>query len=78
MFSNYSKLIFLIIIFKTGEKSNPEIFAENVREKMSICLNTPLSDYSYEDAIFMNKIKKCKLPYEIGLIRVQYLKKKFK
>lgn len=58
------------------EKSNPELYAENVRRLMAGTLELPLSDYSYEDAKFMYRVKKFGLPGKTGLVDIQNLKKK--
>ncbi len=69
---------FLPVYFPNEEeKKNPELFAENVRREMAKCLKCPLSDYSYEDAIFMNKAKQLGLPLETGLIKIENYKKNF-
>jgi lysophosphatidylcholine acyltransferase/lyso-PAF acetyltransferase len=56
------------------ERVNAELFSENVRILMGNYLNTPLSDYSYDDGRTLMKAQQCKLPWKIGQFKVHDLK----
>lgn len=58
------------------EKSNPELYAENVRKLMADYLNVPCSDYSFEDGRLIHKVQEFNLPWTTGLIKVQNLRNK--
>jgi lysophosphatidylcholine acyltransferase/lyso-PAF acetyltransferase len=60
------------------EKKNAILYAENVRKLIASHLNKPLSDYSYEDAKLMTKVVEHHLPCDIGLIKMQNLRKQLK
>jgi lysophosphatidylcholine acyltransferase/lyso-PAF acetyltransferase len=59
------------------EKTNAEVYANNVRIKMAEYLKIPLSDYSFEDVRLMTRIESHNLPFIIGQIKVQKFIKKF-
>ena len=60
------------------EKANAELYAENVRALMAEALDTPVSEYSFEDGRIYYQMKEYKIPYTIGEVQVYPLKKKYK
>ena len=75
-FHNKFEIHFLPVYYPNEEeKLNTELYANNVRKEISSYLKMPLSDYSYEDVRMMSRIEKHGLPYHIGLIGTNKVKK---
>nr|UCC42470.1 lysophosphatidylcholine acyltransferase 1 [Sinohyriopsis cumingii] len=58
------------------EKKDPKLFASNVRQKMSECLEIPVTDHTFDDCRLMLQAQKLKLPMQAGLVEFQKLHKK--
>jgi lysophosphatidylcholine acyltransferase/lyso-PAF acetyltransferase len=59
-----------------AEKSNPVLFACNVRERIAEYLNVPTTSHTYEDCLLMLNAREKKLPFESGLIEFDKLRQK--
>ncbi|XP_055842917.1 lysophosphatidylcholine acyltransferase [Episyrphus balteatus] len=53
------------------EKTNPKLFADNVQALMAKALNVPVSDYSFEDCIMMNRAKEMKIPFPGDIVAIE-------
>jgi lysophosphatidylcholine acyltransferase/lyso-PAF acetyltransferase len=58
------------------EKLDPQLFARNVREKMSDELQVLTTNHTYEDCRLMLKAREYNLPFESGLIEFEKIKEK--
>lgn len=59
-----------------AEKRDPQLFARNVREKMSDELQVLTTNHTYEDCRLMLKAREYNLPFESGLIEFEKIKDK--
>ncbi|XP_055911894.1 lysophosphatidylcholine acyltransferase [Eupeodes corollae] len=53
------------------EKANPKLFAENVQTVMAKALGVPVSDYSFEDCVMMNRAKLMKIPFPGDIVQIE-------
>lgn len=53
------------------EKTNPRLFADNVQAVMARALNVPVSDYSFEDCIMMNRAKEMRIPFPGDIVQIE-------
>ncbi|GIX91107.1 lysophosphatidylcholine acyltransferase 1 [Caerostris extrusa] len=56
-------------------EENPRIFADNVQKFVSSWTNTPISDFSLEDARFLKVAKQRHLPPTVALVKLMKLRK---
>lgn len=53
------------------EKTNPKLFADNVQTVMARALGVPVSDYSFEDCIMMNRAKEMRVPFPGDIVGIE-------
>ncbi|XP_076448987.1 lysophosphatidylcholine acyltransferase 2-like isoform X2 [Babylonia areolata] len=58
------------------ERTNPKLFANNVRRVMAECLELPVTDHTYDDCRLMMRAGSLNLPLEAGLVEFQKLHNK--
>ena len=60
-----------------SERNDAELYAEHVRILIAKQIDAKLTDYSFEDGYIMGKATEYNLPWEVGLVKVQDLRKRF-
>ncbi|XP_013381447.1 lysophosphatidylcholine acyltransferase 2-like isoform X1 [Lingula anatina] len=65
-------------VYKPNEEeiADPKLFAKNVREQMTKCLNVPATDHTFDDCRLMTYAAKLKLPMASGIVEFNKVNKK--
>lgn len=53
------------------EKTNPKLFADNVRDVMAKAMGVPISEYSFEDCIMMTRAQKMRIPFPGDIVQIE-------
>ncbi|XP_053677906.1 lysophosphatidylcholine acyltransferase-like [Anopheles nili] len=78
-FHTFCEIEFLPVYYPSeAEKTNPKLYADNVRLLMAKALEIPISDYTFDDCKLMTFVKNIGIPHAAAIADVEKLRETLK